>query len=86
MGEREKSGISLAAVAGSCSQNPLQLGRVFPNEKGRCHGYINIKTSKTTVLDLERVRETERERERESERERVRERERAMKSLNNNDN
>lgn len=28
-GARGESGISLAAVAGSCSQNPLQLGTVF---------------------------------------------------------
>lgn len=33
-GERGKSGISLAAVAGSCSHNPLQLGSVFLMRKG----------------------------------------------------
>lgn len=28
----------------------IQLGTGFSNEKGRCHGYINIKTCKTTAL------------------------------------
>lgn len=32
--ERVKPGISLAAVAGSCSQNPLQLGTYFLMRQG----------------------------------------------------
>lgn len=58
-GERREYHLQLLDA---CSQNALQLGKAFSNEKGWCHGYNRIKTSREKASNERKGLQAERER------------------------